>query len=182
MNIHYVALLRGINISGQKLIRMAELKLMFEQLDLHQVSTYLQTGNILFDSPEPSRHVLQTMIQQQIQIRFQFDVPVLVLALTDIAQIVQQNPFRERNLEPGDGLYFTLLYQPPQQEHIQTLMAYLSKTDDEIYISDRCAYLLCHKGYGRALLNNNFIENKLRVQATTRNLNTMTKLLEVGRS
>lgn len=179
---NYVTLLRGINISGQKLIRMVDLKQMFEDLGLQNVQTYLQTGNVLFTNPELTIQELKDSIEQKIQARFNFDVPVLVLPLADIAQIMQQNPFRERNLEPGDGLYYTLLYQPPKPEHIQTLESCLSKTEDEIHISAQCAYLLCRKGYGRALLNNNFIENKLKLQATTRNLATMTKLLEVGYS
>lgn len=71
----YIALLRGINVGGHKVIKMADLKQMFESIGLKQVKTYIQSGNIVFESDENIRF-LKERIQSEIKITFGYDVSV----------------------------------------------------------------------------------------------------------
>jgi uncharacterized protein (DUF1697 family) len=175
----YIALLRGINVSGQKKIKMADLKEALEKGNLKNVKTYIQSGNIVFDSEELDNTVLEDKIQDVILTHFGFEVPTMVITGSEIEAVLQANPFvgqtEERNL------YFVLLKQPPEKE-LEEHFNQLNFVNEDFHITDACVYLCCKKGYGKAKLDNNFVERKLKVQATTRNLKTMNKLVEMTKS
>ena len=180
MNV-YIALLRGINVGGRKVILMADLKRVFENLGFPKVTTYIQSGNVIFRSEKKSELELENRINSGIKRSFHFDVKVIVKDLNEIAEIVRRNPFQEKELKPGEKIYFTLLYQKPANERITDL----NKTRNDIdgfQVIDRTVYILCRKGYGKTLYNKNFIEKVLKVDATSRNLETMKKLTEIGNS
>ena len=88
----YVALLRGINVGGKTLIKMAELKTCIEELGLDAVSTYIASGNILFESPERNAERLESKIERAIEERFRLPVRVVVLDRTAYARIVKAIP------------------------------------------------------------------------------------------
>ena len=75
----FIALLRGINVSGQKKIKMSDLKLLFEDLGFQNVETYIQSGNVIFSSKEKSIKKLESKISSGIKSKYGFDVPVLVI-------------------------------------------------------------------------------------------------------
>ena len=173
----YIALLRGINVSGQKIIRMADLRVTMEKLGLRNVSTYIQSGNICFRSENASREELETKIWDGIYSDFGFKVPTLIVDGEDIEGILESNPFKNETNEKG--LYFVLLKEAPSE----VLVSEFSKLEFEneyFHVTPNCVYLNCKTGYGKAKLSNNLIERKLGVQATARNLRTMNKLLEMA--
>ncbi|NAY92073.1 DUF1697 domain-containing protein [Muricauda sp. JGD-17] len=173
----YVALLRGINVSGQKKILMPDLKATFENIGLKRVVTYIQSGNIVFESTSSNIKELETSVHRAILRDFGFDVPILVMAANDIVSILESNPFAEE--KEKKGLYFVLLKETPNKERVSKFNN-LKFEDEEYYIISTCVYLNCKAGYGKAKLNNNLIERKLKVEATTRNWKTMQKLLELA--
>ncbi|MEM9648058.1 MAG: DUF1697 domain-containing protein [Bacteroidota bacterium] len=171
----FIALLRGINVSGQKKIKMADLKQALTAGRLSHVQTYIQSGNITFKSEVPERADQERKIQKVIQKEFGFEVPVLVLTAKEIESILSANPFKS---EEEKSLYFVLLKAAPQSELVHEFNQQKFANED-FHITERCVYLCCKAGYGKAKLSNNLVERKLKVEATTRNFRTMMKLLEM---
>ncbi|MDC6365518.1 MULTISPECIES: DUF1697 domain-containing protein [Flavobacteriaceae] len=173
----FIALLRGINVSGQKKIKMADLKVSLEKIGLQNVTTYIQSGNVVFKSNVDKASALEELIHTCILKNFGFEVPILVITSDVVQKVLEANPFKDETEE--NCLYFVLLKQPPQQELVYKLNEQDFPNED-FHIVPNCVYLCCRKGYGNAKLNNNLIEHKLKVQATTRNLKTMKKLLDMA--
>lgn len=88
----YVALLRGINISGKNKVPMAELKKEFEKLDFEKVKTYLNSGNVVFSSDEDSIEKLKKLIEKAIKNKFGFDIPVFVISKDKLEDILNNAP------------------------------------------------------------------------------------------
>lgn len=173
----YIAFLRGINVGGQKKIKMAALKASLEKSALQNVTTYIQSGNILFESDRSDKKLLAQRIRAQIESAFGFDVPVLVITAAEIEKILEANPFKE--ISQKKQLFFTLLHEIPNQE-FWTNPKPEDYPDEAFQITEKCVYLNCKNGASKAKLNNNIIEQKLKVTATTRNLNTLKKMVEMA--
>ena len=171
----YIALLRGINVSGQKKIIMSDLKQLLIETGLQEVVTYIQSGNVVFKSNEKNAHQLSEIISRAIEAKYHFKVPTLVLAADTLNSIIAEAPPTSWLYQPEDTLYFTLLHQIPSKTHIEEIQS-LDLEDEKFVITNQCVYFTCVKGYGKAKCNNNFFEKKLKVGATTRNLKTMLKL------
>ncbi len=169
----YIALLRGINVSGQKKILMADLRAILEENGLSNVRTYIQSGNVIFQSRDIKIDELAWKIKQCILSRYGFEVPVLVRTKTQLESILNASPFKDEKLEKS---YFTILHTIPEKELIKEVSA-LSYEKEEIFITPECVYGFCETGYGKAKFTNNLFERKLKVSATTRNYRTMVKLI-----
>ncbi len=174
----YIAFLRGINVSGQKKIKMVELRGSLESTGLEKVQTYIQSGNLVFQSTEENTSALENKIREQIARDYGFDVPVMVMTADSIAQILEKDPFGD--LEGSTGYkYYVLLKTKPDPDRVAEFEA-MRFENEQFVVTDVCVYLYCAAGYGKAKLNNNFIERKLKVVATTRNLNTLTKMMALA--
>ncbi|GAA4273015.1 DUF1697 domain-containing protein [Aquimarina gracilis] len=178
----YIALLRGINVSGQKMIKMVDLKTMFENLGFVSVKTYIQSGNVVFKSEKEDVKQIGSLIKQGILEIFGYEVPVLVLTHEKLDSIYKENPFLDR-IANGEieekKMYFTLLSNSPDT----TMKKELETTTygkEEFIITEEVVYFFAAIGYGKTKLNNNFFEKKLKCSATTRNLKTVIKLLELS--
>jgi len=171
----HIALLRGINVAGQKKVPMAELRLLLEGVKFEKVQTYIQSGNVVFQSAIKDQSKLESLIQKAIKSHFGFEVPVLVIAPPTLKSILNSCPFSEENKQKS---YFTLLKTVPEAENVEVLKA-VKLVDEEIEITNTCVYFYSDIGYGKSKCDNNFIERKLKVNATTRNYKTMIKLIDM---
>tara|TARA_R110002020_G_scaffold109370_2_gene252993 strand:+ start:1926 stop:2462 length:537 start_codon:yes stop_codon:yes gene_type:complete len=173
----YIALLRGMNVSGHKKIKMAELKELLKEIGFDDVQTYIQSGNVIFNAEPSKNSVLAEKIKVAIKRKFDFDVPVLVKNREELQEIFDSNPIDEK--VDIKNQYFILLGQNPAEEKINALNPsdYLP---EEFFITPSCVYLNCSNGYGNTKCNNNFFEQKLKVEATTRNYKTLANLLELS--
>ncbi|OFY91714.1 MAG: hypothetical protein A3K10_14210 [Bacteroidetes bacterium RIFCSPLOWO2_12_FULL_31_6] len=169
----YISILRGINVSGQKMIKMADLKVLYEELGFKKVQTYIQSGNVVFEYQETEGNTLEKMIFDKILSHYGFEVPNLILTPKDIEEALKNNPFQQY-----EKMYFTFLNEIPKSENIEKLSGF-NFVDEHYEVIGKVVYFYCPNGYGNAKMNNNFFENKLKVKATTRNLNTVKKLLEM---
>ena len=88
----YIALLRGVNISGKNKVPMAELKKGFEALDFIEVKTCLNSGNVIFSGDEANAAELTGQIERMIQRQFNLDIPVFVISQEDLADILRHAP------------------------------------------------------------------------------------------
>lgn len=171
----FISILRGINVSGQKKIKMADLKNLYEGLGFKNVQTYIQSGNVVFEHREATATDLQQIIFDAIQNHYGFEVPNIILSLQVVETALKKNPFKDI-----DKMYFTFLAETPTKENIEKLYTY--SFDEEYYeLIDKVVYFHSPNGAGRAKMSNNFFENKLKVMATSRNLNTTRKLLEMAK-
>lgn len=171
----YISLLRGINVSGQKKILMADLKALYEKIGFKNVQTYIQSGNVVFESEETNPKKLEQLIFDSIKKQYGFEVPNLILSPKEIEDALKNNPFNDI-----EKMYIIFLADLPSKESIKKLYTY--SFEEEYYeLIGKVVYFHCPNGAGRAKMNNNFFEQKLKVIATSRNLKTTQKLLEMTR-
>jgi uncharacterized protein (DUF1697 family) len=174
----YVAFLRGINVGGHKKISMAELRTMFESIGLNQVQTYIQSGNVLFASPEDAKF-LRDQIEQEIERVFSFDVTVVLRSSSELERIISHCPFPESVRKEAEDatdvetFYVSLFLEPPPVEALEKLQEYTSATD-EFRVQDREVYLLVREGIRNSKLANQL--SRLNIPSTARNWKTMNKL------
>ncbi len=175
----YISLLRGINVSGKKKIIMKDLKALYESLDFKDVITYIQSGNVIFESDE-QESILIEKIEEAIEEHYGFDVPVQIRTISHFENIIEICPFSELDLvEEGTRAMVTFLEKEPTKETLEKLATYVNEPERLVSVG-REVYLHCPNGYGKTKLNNNFIENKLKVKATTRNWKSVVKLYAMG--
>lgn len=170
----YIALLRGINVGG-KTVKMDRLKACFEGLGFSAVQTYIQSGNVLFEANAESLVALLKTLEEALLADFGFDIAVLLLTSNELAQLLTENPYAGRTLAEGERVYVTLLESVPTPQVVEALPQD-PRSPDQYIIRGRAAWLLCPGGYGRTVYNNAWFEKKLKIKATTRNLETMTTL------
>jgi uncharacterized protein (DUF1697 family) len=176
----YIALLRGINVSGQKLVKMDQLKGLFEAMQLHNVRTYIQSGNVIFESSEEDALLLRKQIEQRIESAYSFQVTVILRTLRELEKVISHNPYKETELLETDSLYVSFLSEIPTRESIDHCLTFRNDID-EYTILDNEVYILIHKKFGETKFSNNFLEKKLKVAATTRNWATVNKLVSIGK-
>lgn len=177
----YIALLRGINVSGKNKIKMTELKNLFVDLGYHDVLTYIQSGNVIFKSSIKESILIEDTIISAISKRFGYAIKVLILNKDELTVLFNSNPFLAKDPTMDiSKLHVTLLNKEPDfvgMPHIKIIVAAI---DDEFEQIENTIYLYCPNGYGNTKLNNNFFEKKLNTDATTRNWKTITKLVELS--
>lgn len=174
----YISILRGINVSGKNLIKMELLRQMYEQLHFNNVRSYIQSGNLVFEAKETATKKLATLIAKEIQNKFGFKVPVLVLKKKELMHIIQNNPFLKDKEKMPNFLHVTFLSSEVKLIDIEEITS-KKQENEAIEFHEKAIYLFCPNGYGNTKLNNNFLERKLGVTATTRNWKTTLKLLDM---
>ena len=176
---HYISLLRGINVSGQKSIKMAELKQLYESLKLTNVQTYIQSGNVVFNSPKTSTELVNN-ITKAIKKKFGFDVHIAVLTANQLKKIADNNPFSKDTSIEGNKLHVAFLNKPPLASAIKKLEI-PGPAGEELIFKKFVIYLHYANGMGTSKLSNPVLEKKLGVISTIRNWNTVQKLLQLSK-
>jgi uncharacterized protein (DUF1697 family)/GNAT superfamily N-acetyltransferase len=173
----YVAFLRGINVGGKKIIKMEELNKIFTSAGFLKVRTLIQSGNVIFNSTSGQIAKLNKEIADLIRKNLGFDVEVFVKSLQELKEIFLSDPFAERKSTGRSKLYLSLLSSPPSKKPY--LPFFSEKKDVEIFRIDHdMAFIITHEINGRYGFPNNFFEETLGVTATTRNWNTIEKLVK----
>ncbi len=176
----FIAMLRGINVSGQKKIKMADLREHLSEIPLYDVRTYIQSGNIVFRSeqtPEP----LEAAIRSKIEKKYGFDVPTLVKTPKEFETAIAGNPYGHRMAEESKRVYITFLSDIPEQPLVDNLKS-VDHSPEEWVLKGKDIYFYSPHGYGNAKMSNNYFEAKLKVKATTRNWKTIVTLLDMANS
>jgi uncharacterized protein (DUF1697 family) len=178
--ITYVSMIRGINVGGKK-VKMDRLKELYRSLKFKDVKTYIQSGNVIFKSPESDPLKLSGIIEKRIAEIFNFDVKVLIRTKDEMKNVIKGNPYEQEDL---NHIYVTFLSDMLSEKLINDLNRVIvrSMVDilDKYYISKKEIYLFLPNGYGRTKLNNNFFEKKLDLSATTRNWRSVNKIVEIA--
>ena len=175
----YVALLRGVNVGGRKLL-MQDLRDTFEALGAEDVSTYVQSGNVIFRSNEPAGRLVQA-IEAGLRSDLGLDVTVLVRTPAQLAELIAGNPFLKRKGTKPNALHITFLGTKPAAGKVSALDPTI-EAPDEFQVVGKEVYLHFPNGYGRSKLGNAWFEKQLGVRGTTRNWRTVTELAERSKS
>jgi uncharacterized protein (DUF1697 family) len=176
----FIALLRGINVSGHNMINMNALKTCFQELDYQNVKTYIQSGNIVFQSLMEDTYMIAERIKQKIEKEFGFSVPVLVIPIDYLEKVIYQNPLLNDSIKDPAFFHVTFLYSDqylPTFDQIESR----KKENEAIILQHDVIYLYCQDGYGQTKLTNSLIESKLKVGTTTRNWKTVNELYKIAK-
>lgn len=171
----YIALLRGINVGGKNLLPMQDLVAMLQSMGAFEISTYIQSGNVLFTASIANADDWCQNLAQKIQAEKGFTPPLLLLNKTDFDKAIAANPFPEEN---GKILHCFFLAQEPARNCLQKL-ARIKSDSERIDLLGRVLYLYTPDGFGRSKLAAR-AEKILGVPATARNWNTVVKLAQLG--
>jgi uncharacterized protein (DUF1697 family) len=172
----YVALLRAVNVSGRNKVNMRELAALLSGVGLELVSTYVQSGNIVFRSSAGTGDVTGT-IGDAITRELGLDVTVLVRTRAALARVAAESPFVSSDAPPSQ-LHVAFLAGAPTRRGHET--AGVDGRGDEFVVRRREVYLRLPGGVGRTKLNNAYRERALGVGATMRNWRTVTTLLDMA--
>lgn len=157
---------------------MADLRELYESLGFKQVQSYIQSGNVIFES-DLSAEQCEVYVRQAINERYGFEVPTTIVTSEFWQRLVTENPFLKRDANiPIERLYVTLLGEKPATEHIRKLEAF-DFGEDRWRLDERCIYLCYQTRLSDSKLDNNRLERLLKVSATTRNWKTTLKLYEI---
>ena len=171
----HLALLRGINVSGYNMIKMETLKTTLEAVGFQNVQTYIQSGNVFVDSQEENAAAVGFKIKQEIFKVFGYEVPVVVIRKSDLEACFNNNPYlKEKDLD-FKKLYVAFISTNLRSESINKLKMSQVKPD-EASIDNNRIYIKYSIGAGKTRFDQKYIENKLSVNATIRNWNTVTQL------
>ena len=181
----YIALLRGINVGGNRIIKMAELKDALTALGLKDVKTYIQSGNVLFRLSEiADAEALQEKIEKEIKRVWGFEVPVVMRSVGELEQLIKSCPFtvdevKQAELASGkESLYVAFMASTPSQERIDLLKPYESE-NESYQVIGREVYLLFRDSIRNSKIASNL--QKLDASSTVRNWKTVNKLFELAR-
>ncbi len=177
----YIALLRGINVSGHKKIKMADLRALVESLGFTGVQTLLQSGNVVFESTSSDPAQLAQQIEQAVETHFGFSSHILMRTPAEMNAVMARNPFTTEQETDPSKLLVMFLSAIPDAEAIDTFKQ-AHTGSEKVYTSGQELYLYYPDGSGRSKLTNAFIEKKLSVTGTSRNWNTVAKLVDLAAS
>lgn len=175
----YISILRGINVGTGRKVPMADLKKLCENMGLQNLQTYIQSGNVVFELPQPeSVSELETRLQKAFTQAFGFDIPVLIRSDKEWAGSIAKNPFWNDPNADINLLHMTLLKEIPAVAKIEAILQ-LDFSPDQFQIVGNNVFIYCANGYGKTKITNDFFEKKLGVEASTRNWKTVMKLHEM---
>ncbi len=172
----FISLLRGINVTGYNMIRMPELKALYESLGFGGVTTYIQSGNVIFQAAQKDPDAVSTLIEQSIEKKFGFLVRIILRRPAQLARVIKSSPLAGSDNIDESRLYVTFLKTKPTAALLKALKLAAAKSSDQYIIKGNEVYLHCPNGYGKTLLSNTFFEKHLKVVATTRNWKTVNTL------
>lgn len=169
----YVAFLRAINVGGNAIIKMADLKQMFESARLENVQTYIQSGNVIFESEAKDLDAAHKRIESQLEGAAGYKIHFFVRTLQELQSIVNKSPFTAKANETA---YVAFLEKKPDRKSQQALLALKNEADD-FAIQGREVYHL-RRDRERSVLAKTSIEKVLKLPTTTRNMTTLKKIVE----
>jgi uncharacterized protein (DUF1697 family) len=173
----FIALFRGINVGGSGVLPMRDLVETLEAIDLEDVKTYIQSGNVAFRCSEEDPVRISAGISAAIGERFGFEPEVLILEPEEIQRALEANPFPEGESEPKT-LHLSFLASAPDRPDLEALES-LRKDSERFVLKKRVFYLHAPEGVGRSKLAAN-IERLLGVPVTSRNWRTVTRVMDLA--
>ena len=174
----YVALLRSVNVAGHGRIAMDELRASFAALGHADVTTYIQTGNVLFSTGSKSDTTIAAAIEQRLDADFGDSPAVLVRSVPELLRVGSASPYAKAGADPARH-HVTFLATRPSKAALDGLVLPPSRRD-ELVVDGKEVFVHTPDGYAQTKYTGTFLERRLGVVSTTRNWNTVTKLCELA--
>jgi uncharacterized protein (DUF1697 family) len=168
----YVALLRGINVGGKNKLPMRALTALFEAAGCRAVSTYIQSGNVIFEARSVAK--LPVLIARRIEEAHGLRVPVIVRSAEELSAIARGNPYGDE-----EGVHVMFLAEAPSAARVAALDPRRSPPD-EFTVAGANLYLRLPSGVARTRLTNDYFDRTLQTVSTLRNWRTLQKLVELA--
>ncbi len=175
----FIAILRGINVGGHNKLKMAELRAALETEGFTNVRTYIQSGNVVFESKIKSATKIASAISNLIRKQFNLDVPVVVRSAAAFAVVPGNNPWAGDSNFDEQFLAVAFLAEKPAKAKLAELSD-PSGPSDHFKIAGADIYLYCPNGASKTKLTNNFFEKALGVVCSTRNWRSIGKINELA--
>ena len=175
----YVAFLRGINVGGKNKIKMEALREMFAALGCSSVKTYINSGNVIFETAETNEKKLAAKIETAIEKEFSLSIKVMVRTVDEIEEIIKNNPFA-RQFENDKDLHVLFLDEEMPEEKRELLLEHNNR-DEKFAVRGREIFCHLKSGFAGSLLGKDYIGKKLKISATARNWRTVNKILEFSK-
>lgn len=175
----YIAFLRAINVGGYRKIKMQDLREMFENMGFGNVQTYIQSGNVLFDTDESDPTALTHSITKKIESEFGHEVPVMIRTPKHLNKLINKNPFHDKHEDPFK-LYVTFFLgspSPEKQQDIRDLSSDIEKFD---FVDGDLLSLIDKKTDQKVNFSNNYVEKVIGIPGTGRNWRTVNKMLKMA--
>lgn len=173
----YIVLLRAVMPSGKNKVPMALLRDVLSKAGFENVRTYIASGNVIVESKFPPEEI-ENIIHDLILKKIGPDLVVIVRTGSALQQILDDNPFKYRY--DISRVFFVLFKSTPNSTGINELTR-LDFGEEELNITKKAGYMYIPGSAARSKLSNVFLEKKLKISATTRNYNTMRKLIELSK-
>ena len=171
----YVVLLRGVMPYGRNKVPMASLRTILSEVGLENVQTYIQTGNVIATS-ELNRAEVETLVQDAIRERIGAHISAIARTAEQFKAVFEQNPFADAD---NARVYFSLFDKHPGREQRNKFLL-TDFSPDAVKLIDDALYTLYNTKHSDSKFTNSFFEKQLRVTSTSRNFNTMRKLVELS--
>jgi uncharacterized protein (DUF1697 family) len=173
-----ISMLRGVNL-GKRRIKMEDLRSLYSSLGLQDPQTYVQSGNVVFQTGKTDLPRLAKQIEAAIEKNFSFHSDVILRTAPEMRAILENSPFKTRQgIEPAK-LLVTFLPLDPGAEIRQRLQSF-ECSPEELHCSARELYIYFPNGMGRSVLSWTRLEKILQSTYTGRNWNTVSKLLDMA--
>ena len=170
----YVALLRGINVGGNKMVSMADLRQLCQKIGFHDPATFLQSGNLIFDVIGQRSSSLEKLLERETARRLKIEVDFVVRSAKEWLRAMRANPFPDE-AKSDPGRLVVMFMKKDFDPNLPTLQAAI-RGPEVTKAVDKQLYVVYPNGIGRSKLTHGLIEQKLGTRGTGRNWNTVSKL------
>jgi uncharacterized protein (DUF1697 family) len=173
-----ICLLRGVNVGGHNQIKMDALRGLFESLKLCNAQTYIQSGNVVFQTSERDTAKLAAKIESAIEKKHRFRPNVVLRTASEMRDVIVRNPFANRDAIEPNKLAVMFLAREPEPA-VQDAVRKIKPEIEELHLLGRELYIYFPDGMGRSKLVP-LLARALQNAGTARNWNTVVKLLEMA--
>lgn len=171
----YVAFLKGINVGGHT-VKMDRLRRLFEEMGHQSVSTYIASGNVVFDSTAEEPQRLEAGIAAGLETALGYPVPVFLRRSSELSRIAANRPFsRVDSPDAGHSVYVVFLPKAPESVVVNRVLAANTDTD-RFHVEGREIYWLCRTRFTESPFSGGALEKLAGMQVTVRNSTTVSKI------
>jgi uncharacterized protein (DUF1697 family) len=173
----YIALLRGVNVGGKTIVKMERFRDLLAANGFANVKTYIQSGNAIFDHDSNDANEIEMLVEAIIEREF-FKTPVIARTFTEFRSILDENPFKNERFE--EKLFHIAFLKTAPDNAQSELMESKSNAGETYAVRGREVYCFLREGVADSVLGKKFIDNKLKIPSTARNMRTIGKIIELA--
>ena len=174
----WIALLKGVNVGGNNKLPMAQLRLLLESNGFHEVQTFIQSGNVIFQHQQSDRVNLAQSISEIIAARFGFKTSVVLLNIEELVAAIEQQPFSDLSIEKDAKVLHFFFFDAAPTNVSQTRLAASLHESERLQVVGSVAYFHTPNGFGKSKLGAK-MESVFGAPCTARNWTTVDAILRL---